>query len=125
MIQFFCTLFLASTLTAACASAEPVSEISECRKQLQTAERQASQIALDRDERMKTLRFSSQQAMNEYIAETDVWSMEAIELVVLMNEMTAAFGSVPHKPELTENPTAEDTKTLIASAKSCAAEFLN
>ena len=91
---------------------------------IQTAQHQANQIALDRDESMKVMRFASQDAMDKYIAETDEWSMQSIELVVIMNEITEALGSMPYAPDKTEDVSADTTKANIASAKSCSANFL-
>ena len=95
-----------------------------CQTKVQTAEHAANAFARARDEEMKRMRFGSELAMNAYLAETDHYSAEAIEMLVLLNALGARHGFAPYSPEPVEAIEGPVVDSLLDAARACAGPLL-
>ena len=125
-VAFAAVALFATACTSPAETSDRKAEADACAQLALTAANSVSELAFARIERMKVMRFASEEAMKAYTDETERLQMEAIRLDNINVSLSKRYGmpGIELDPGLTEDPTDESAAAAIAAADACAAPLL-
>jgi len=125
-VAFAAVALFATACTSPAETSDRKAEADACAQLALTAANSVSELAFARIERMKVMRFASEEAMKAYTDETDRLSMEAIRMDNVIVSLSERYGrpGIELDPDLAEDPTDELAAAAIEAADACAAPLL-
>lgn len=115
----------AALLASACAGwpgAGSEAATTACGETLKTSAAYAWQHSINREEKLKVIRFASQEAMDAYNATTRSYADQGSELLETLFLLDPEFDLLQGAPvALSDHTTDEEADARIAAAKACAA----
>lgn len=120
-------------LASACAGwpgaspdAGPDAAAAACSNLLGTGAAYAVQHAAEREEKLKVIRFASQEAMDAYNATTRGYADQGAELLALRAALDAEYGLPETEPVAAfDHTTDEEATARIEAARTCAAPLIS